>query len=242
MEKEMATHPSILVWKISWTEKPGGLQSMGHKESAMTEQLTHTHNALIISCSCLYTFYFILASENLPLLPWKYIFIYQWIVCVSLPTGRLGVTWANLPCICFILLPLMYLLNLLICWLICMGCYVFHFLLFSLNQTCQFLDIQFNSVQFSHSVMSKSLWPPWTAVRQDTLSITNSQSLLRLMSTESVMPLNHLILCHPLLLLPSIFPALGSFQMSQFSASGSQSIWVSVRASVLLMNSQHWFL
>ena len=39
----MATHPSILVWKISWTEKPGGLQSMGHKESATTEQLTHTH-------------------------------------------------------------------------------------------------------------------------------------------------------------------------------------------------------
>ena len=94
----MATHPSILVWKISWTEKPGGLQSMGHKESATTEQLTHTHthththNAPIISCSYSYTFYFIFASENLPLLPWKYIFIYQWIVCVSLPTGRLGVT------------------------------------------------------------------------------------------------------------------------------------------------------
>ena len=48
---------------------------------------------------------------------------------------------------------------------------------------------------------------PWTAAHQASLSITNSWSLLRLMSIESVMPSNHLILCHPLLLLPSIFPS-----------------------------------
>ena len=48
--------------------------------------------------------------------------------------------------------------------------------------------------------------PPWTAAHQASLSISNSQSLLKLMSIESVMPSNHLILCHPLLLLPSIFP------------------------------------
>ena len=47
---------------------------------------------------------------------------------------------------------------------------------------------------------------PWTAVHQASLSITNSWSLFKLMSIESVMPSNHLILCHPLLLLPSIFP------------------------------------
>ena len=46
---------------------------------------------------------------------------------------------------------------------------------------------------------------PWTAARQASLFITNSQSLLKLMSIESVMPSNHLILCHPLLLLPSVF-------------------------------------
>ena len=57
-------------------------------------------------------------------------------------------------------------------------------------------NIQFNSV----SVMSNS-----EAARQASLSITNSQSLLKLMSIELVMPSNHLILCHPLLLLPSIF-------------------------------------
>ena len=48
---------------------------------------------------------------------------------------------------------------------------------------------------------------PWTAARQASLSITNSRSLLKLVSIESVMPSNHLILCHPLLLLPSIFPS-----------------------------------
>ena len=47
---------------------------------------------------------------------------------------------------------------------------------------------------------------PWTEARQDSLSITNSQSLLKLMSIESVMPFNHLIICHPLLLQPSILP------------------------------------
>ena len=53
---------------------------------------------------------------------------------------------------------------------------------------------------------------PWIAARQASLSITNSRSLLKLMSIESVMPSNHLILCRPLLLLPSIFPSLQSFQ------------------------------
>ena len=52
---------------------------------------------------------------------------------------------------------------------------------------------------------------PWTAACQASLSITNSQSLFKLMSIESVMPSNHLILCHPLLLLPSIFPSIRVF-------------------------------
>ena len=52
---------------------------------------------------------------------------------------------------------------------------------------------------------------PWTAARQSSLSITNSRSLLKLMSTESVMPSNYLILCRPLLLLPSIFPSIRVF-------------------------------
>ena len=64
----------------------------------------------------------------------------------------------------------------------------------------------FSSVQFSCSVVS-----PWTATCQASLSITNSQSLLKLMSIELVMPSNHLTLCCPLLLLPSIFSSIRVF-------------------------------
>ena len=65
------------------------------------------------------------------------------------------------------------------------------------------------TVQFSHSVVSHSV-TPWTAACQASLSITNSRSLLKLMSIESVMPSNHLILCCTLLL-PSIFPSIRVF-------------------------------
>ena len=83
---------------------------------------------------------------------------------------------------------------------------------------------------------------PWTEAHQASLSITNSQSLLKLMSIESVMPPNQLILCHPLLLLPSIFPSIRVFSnFSQLFASGGQSTGASASASVLPMNIQDWF-
>ena len=67
-----------------------------------------------------------------------------------------------------------------------------------------------SSVQFSHSVVSDSV-TPWTPAHQASLSITNSQSLLKLMSIESVMPFSHLTLCFPLILPPSIFPSIRVF-------------------------------
>ena len=73
----------------------------------------------------------------------------------------------------------------------------------SITKWCQF--------QFSLSVLSDSLPPPWTAACQASLSITNSQSLLKLMSSELVRPSNHLIFCQPLLLPPSIFPSIQVF-------------------------------
>ena len=69
-------------------------------------------------------------------------------------------------------------------------------------------------VQFSSLQSRSCVWLfviPWTAARQASLSITNSRSLLKLMSIESVMPSNHLILCRPLLPLPSIFPSIRVF-------------------------------
>ena len=95
------------------------------------------------------------------------------------------------------------------------------------------------------SVQSLSLvWhfvTPWTAACQASLSISNSWRLLKLMSIESVMPSNHLILCHPLSSCLQSFPASGSFPMSQLFTSGGQSIGVSASASVFLMNIQDWF-
>ena len=67
-----------------------------------------------------------------------------------------------------------------------------------------------SSVQFSQSAMPDSV-TPWTAACQASLSITNSHSFLKLMSIKSVMPSNHLILCHPLFLPPSIFPSIRVF-------------------------------
>ena len=68
-----------------------------------------------------------------------------------------------------------------------------------------------SSVQFSRSLVSDSA-TPWSAALQASLSITNSQSALRLTSIESVMPSSHLILCRPLLLLPPIPPSISLFQ------------------------------
>ena len=79
---------------------------------------------------------------------------------------------------------------------------------------------------------------PWTAAHQASLSITNSQSLLKLMSIELGMPSNHLTLCRPLSSRLQSFPASGSFPVSQFFTSGGLSIGVSASASVLPTNIQ----
>ena len=77
------------------------------------------------------------------------------------------------------------------------------------RQTLYHLSHQFSSVQSLSCVQLFAT--PWTAACQASLSITNSQSLLKLMSIELVMQSNHLILCRPLLLLPSIFPSIKVF-------------------------------
>ena len=94
---------------------------------------------------------------------------------------------------------------------------------------------------FSHSVVFNSLWPHGLHHAQALLSFTISRSLLKLMSIELVMPYNHLILCRPLLLPPSIFSASGSFLISQLFASGDQSTGASASSSVFPMNIQDCF-
>ena len=82
---------------------------------------------------------------------------------------------------------------------------------------------------------------PWTAELQASLSFTIPQSLLKFMSIESVMPSNHLILCRPFSSCLQSFPASGSFPVTQFFASGGQSIGISASTTVVPMNIQSWF-
>ena len=82
---------------------------------------------------------------------------------------------------------------------------------------------------------------PWTAACQASLTFNDSQSLLKLMSIKLVMQTNHRVFCHPLLLCFQSFPASGSFPMSQFFASGGQSIGALASASVLPVSIQGLF-
>ena len=88
--------------------------------------------------------------------------------------------------------------------------------------------------------MSGSLWPPWTSVCQASLSFTISLSLLKFMSSESVMLSIHLILCHPLLL-PSIFPSFRVFSNESALCIRWSKTGASASTSVLPMNNQSWF-
>ena len=82
---------------------------------------------------------------------------------------------------------------------------------------------------------------PWTAAHQSSLSSTVSQSLLKFMSVESVVPSNHLILCCPFSSCPQSFPASGSFSVSWLFASGGRNIGASASASVFPVNILGWF-
>ena len=104
-------------------------------------------------------------------------------------------------------------------------------------ETC--LTFQFSSVQsLSHVQLFVT---PWTAVCQASLSITHCRSLLKLISIESVVPSNYLILYHPLLLPSSIFPSIRVFLNESVLHIRLPSTGVSASASVLPMNIQDWF-
>jgi len=104
--------------------------------------------------------------------------------------------------------PIIYSKLLVLCLHLTLWFIHFYFCMWCRHKSVKFLFC--TSVQFSRSVMFDSTTPS-TAAAQASLSITNSQSLLKLMLIESVMPSNHLILCRPLLFLPSIFPSIRIF-------------------------------
>ena len=156
-----------------------------------------------------------------------------WIKVTYLRWGRLSLFSASaqtIPYSLYIEILLIWLVWILFSWRV-------KLLKAAKSLTCS--ELLYRSVQSLRCV--RLFGTPWTAARQASLSITNSQSLLKLMSIESVMPSNHLILCRQ-----SFFsclqssPASESFQMNQLFASGGQSIGVSASTSVLPMNTQDW--
>ena len=112
------------------------------------------------------------------------------------------------------------------------------------SMSCNIIQQQKEAKSFS-SVQSLSrvrlFVTPWIAARQASLSITNSRSSLRLVSIESVMPSNHLIFWHPLILPPSIFPSIRVFSNESVLHIRWPKYGVSASASVPPMNIQDWF-
>ena len=166
LEKGMATHSSILVWRIPRTEESGWLQSMGSQRVGHNSY-THRHMSTLVAQHP-----YVVKSF------WEAIILTEYEKEKRYDTER---------------------------W------------------TSQVSSVQLIScVQLLLISCVQLFETPWTAACQDSLSITNSWSLLELISIELVMPSNRLILCHPRLFLPSIFPASGSFPVSQFFPSGGQ--------------------
>ena len=100
-------------------------------------------------------------------------------------------------------------------------------------------QIQFSSIQFSHSVMSDSLWPHRLQQTRLLCPALSPAVCSNLMSVQSVMPSNHLILCRPFSCCLPSFPASGSFPMSELFASDGQSIGASASALVLPMQNSY---
>ena len=109
-----------------------------------------------------------------------------------------------------------------------------------INKWTQLLCVNYILQMFSLVQPVSHVWlfaTSWTAACQASLSIISSRSLLKLMFIDAVMTSRHIILCRPLLLLPSIFPRIRLFS----NESGGQSTGASTSASVLPMNTQDWF-
>ena len=178
LEKEMAIHSSILVWRIPWTEEPGGLWSVRlqkHRTRLSDEAATSPARGPGHRSDCW-------ASP-----------LWEKLSPVSWAGGTEGLRGAG--------------------------------------QGPQFMWIRsFRKGSYLDT------WAPSTAAHQASLSITNSRSLLKFI--QSVMPSNHLILCRPLLLLPSIFPSIRVFSTESALPVSGQSIGASASASIFPMNIQ----
>ena len=134
---------------------------------------------------------------------------------------NLGISWPLSGLLQFLPLSSHYILPVCVCLSFVLIKTPVVFVILSYNKDHSY-SVQFSLAQsLSHVQLFAT---PWTAAHQASLTITNSQSLLRLVSIESVMPSNHLVLCCPLFLCLQSFPASGPFPMSELFTSGGQSM------------------
>ena len=233
LENEKATRASILAWWIPWTKNwHVTLDVTEHTRPSTPPPHTHT---------CTYTSSFFILRQSS-------IYLYHYRLA---GLSRLPCNWNNAERISF---GLTCFSSILILRFICNSLY--QWLYFYFWTTCLWLYhslsvyLLTNAINSVQSLSRVRLFEtPWTAAHQAYLvqvysflsSITSSWSLLKLMSIESMMPSNYLILYCPLLLLPSIFPTIRMFYSESVLSSGGQSIGASAPSSVLPMHLQGSF-
>jgi len=184
LEEVMAIHSSILAWRIPWTEEPGGLRSIG------SQRLRHDWTDLAAT----------------QLMYWNSLFYYNSIAVLS-GNMLLNLHYKSSISIRKKRERIKYFRPTIMKLLFSFWNFNHEGLLYSSKHKA--LTPKFSSVQSLSRV--RFFVTPWTAACQASLSITNTWSLFKLMFIESVMPSNHLILCHPLLLLSSVFPSIRVF-------------------------------
>ena len=208
----MATHSSILAWRIPWTEERGGLQSMGRKESYTTEQLhfhftslCRTYTQVAIPCQIFPTI-----SLLLEIIYHFFIFTLLWVYVLLFP-GHVRALPTRCSSFC-VLSPAITRLEFPLITQISEVGMPHRSLSDHTTQDSHYSvtsHIQFSSAQSLSRV--RLFVTPWITACQGSLSFTNSWRSLKLMPIESVMPSSYLIFCHPLLLLPPIPPSIRVF-------------------------------
>ena len=235
LEKEMATHSSILAWRIPWTEEPRGLRFHGvakvgcdlaTKSSAAASSMIFFEQKIeadIMLCK-----FWGWSFKDLSLLLLRLgthirISLPCWEEAQGVPgEAQVDENWGS--------------------WLITPAEFSVRTNYNNINKTILdflvFLSPQFSSVQSLSRV--QLFVTPWIAAHQASLSITNSQSSLRLTSIESVMPSSHLVLCRPLLLLPPIPPSIRVFSNESTLRMRWPKYWSSSFSIILPKKSQGW--
>ena len=226
LEKEMATHSSVLAWRIPETGEPGGLPSMG------SHRVGHDWSDLAAAAAA--------ASAQGHWPRWKHLGHSSTGTYACTVPGSTALSAKHVDIQGFSHREPRFVMAVKVPNLISS---LISFAFWTHQPTNSLLFEKPKTPASLSSVAQPypTICDPWTAAHQASLSITNSESMLKLMSIKSVMSSNHLILYRPLLLPPSIFPSIRVFFNESVLHIRDQSTGVSASASVLPVNTQDWF-